>query len=178
MTIQRRFYDQEPAVKVVLELIPLLPPNIQEAVAKGIAMVAIRDHHADRIFKSLGAEVTLSMYKSKQKRRAYDQLSALHQGFNYLRVLESEQRKVICKKIIEITGYVAYYLETCQKVERNAETSHVEEIRNVSIQEGKEQAQLHIQRLCETITNHLPYFMPKDPIIRVECESVRVQQHP
>jgi len=132
-----------------IDIIPMLPEEVQSAVARGITMLAISDHDGENLLKSLGAEQILPMYKSKKKRRGYDQIHALHQALNYLRVLTSEQRIEVCKKVIDIAGHVQYYLDVCNRVDQAPQLSHVEKARDTYIEQGPQTAKIQIRILCE-----------------------------
>jgi len=82
-----RFYDQEPSVSQAVELLLVLPQEMQSIIADGISLIAEQEFRANELMKelkSLGTEKVLAVYKSKQKKRAYDKNHAVHRAINYL----------------------------------------------------------------------------------------------
>lgn len=126
-----RFYDRDQSVCEAVNVTRQLPRDFQGVLAKGISQIAIRDHQADHRLsqlKSLGAERILPLYKSKNKRRDYDQVPEFHTAMSYLQVLSEDERRKLAEKVIELAEFAREYVEKCKYTALLPDQSKMENI--------------------------------------------------
>jgi hypothetical protein len=155
-TENRRFYDQDRIIGHSVELIKTFPIDVQHALAKGISMIAIKDHRADdrmHNFKSRGTETILPLYKSKKKRRYYDLNADFHNSINYFRILNKQECHDIARKVLGIASQVKNYLQTCKDVKKKPLQRNVEEIRDTYVEQGADRAEEYVQTLCDDLAS-------------------------
>jgi hypothetical protein len=112
-----RFYEKNPTLKQAVESLFRLPGNVRSVVAKGFNRIAERDFNVNLILgdiKSLGAEQTLALYKSRLNRRPYDEDPHLHKAMNYLMVMPPSDQWFIAKKLQEMVVVMEDYLHICK----------------------------------------------------------------
>lgn len=134
-----RFYDQDPVLSQAVQVMRMFPEDMQAIIADSLSMIAERECQASALMedlKSIGTEKVLAIYKSKQKKRDYDQSPSLHRAMNYLSILSGENRAFIARKIMELMGYIQEYLKTCQGHSIPAETQAVEALADVYVKFG------------------------------------------
>lgn len=151
-TVQnRRFYDKEPTVSLAINTVLTFPKIFQGAVAKGISLVAIKDFHAnDKMshLKSLGKDVILPLYKSKQKKRFYDSNPDIHNALNYLRVLSPEERIITSTKLLEISHYLEHYLNVCESSTFEPQMEKLQNIRDLYVMRGEGDVKQYTDTVC------------------------------
>lgn len=151
---KRRFYDRDPVTADSLELIATFPSELQKTLAVGLNNIAIKDFNAEaklHNFRSLGKDIVLPLYKSKQKLREYDQNQDFHNAINYLRILSQQERSSVSRKVIDIAAYLQQYLKACKKTRTKASRSTAEQIRDTYIEEGAESAGQLTQGICQDV---------------------------
>jgi len=115
---KKRWYDQQATVSKSVTLIESFPVEFQ--VILGESILSLAENHCQvkelmAELKSLGPEKVLSLFKSKSKRRSYDNQQELHQAMNYLYVLPDESRIYIATHIIALTNYFYEYFKICKE---------------------------------------------------------------
>lgn len=156
--MDNRFYDREKVVQKAIELIPHFPEKIQIVVAKGISLLAIAEYGADKKMKSLksmGSDKVMALHKSQLKRRRYDMLPELHHAVNYLKILSSDERQMVCVKIVQVARCIDHYLEVCETCRIEPETVTVEKFRDTYIDQGPDQAEAYLKIVCEAFLSGL-----------------------
>lgn len=107
----------------------MFPPDLQSVIADGISMLAEQTFKISDILKelkSLGTENVLAFYKSKQRKRDYDQIPAVHKAINDLMILTPENRIFLAHKILGLMAHLQEYLRACK---RHASVPSVDTIR-------------------------------------------------
>ena len=150
-TQNRRFYDTEPTVSMAISTVLTFPKPFQGTVAKGISLLAIKDFQAnDKMshLKSLGKEVILPLYKSKQKKRFYDTNPDMHNALNYLRVLTQEERIITSTKLLEISKYIEHYLNVCESSTFEPQIQKMQNIRDLYVMRGEPDVKKYTDTVC------------------------------
>ena len=140
--MKKRFYDQDVNVSNAVEMFLLFPETLQEIIAEGLAQIAEIEYQANEALKdirSLGTERVLALYKSKQKKRKYDQNPTVHKAMNYLMVISPENRHFLANRIIELMGYIQDYLKTCQMYTTSPEADKVQVLTDLYVQLGSDE---------------------------------------
>lgn len=135
-----------------------LPRDMQGIIATGLSMVAIRDHQADHKIgnlKSIGTDKVLPLYKSKNKRRDYDQVSEFHMAMNYLQILEEPERRDVSGKMIELVEFARDYLEKCRYTAILPEKRKVERIRDIYLGLEREKARQYLETIRQEFLTSL-----------------------
>ncbi len=146
----KRFYENDPLVKQAVEAIFLFPYEIQSIIASGIADLAENECQVKAILedvKSLGADVVLSIYKSKRRRRQYDGNPNLHQAINYLMVLPEDKRRLLAVKISELIELMGDYLKICRDHQADTQAEVVQAITTTYVKTGQKQCKLLLGQL-------------------------------
>ena len=148
----KRFYDQDPLVSQAINLLMLLPGEIQTLVAECTAKIAESEYRANELMhnmKSLGSDKILGLYKSKQKKREYDQNLLIHQALNYLMLLSEENRRRIASRIVGLIAHIKDYLQFCRSCSMAPNLEHIREIRSTYLKFGPEEASRKIKHMEE-----------------------------
>jgi len=102
---ERRFYEKDLLVKTAVNGLLATPTIAQPLLGQAINDMAERDHNANQLLKnlkSLGPDITLSLYKASRKQRTIDQPPSVHRVVSYLLVMESPARTELCGRMIEL----------------------------------------------------------------------------
>lgn len=148
--MKKRFYDAEPATAQAVHLMMAFPGEMQEVIAGGVGVIAEREYQARELMqnlKSLGSDMILALYKSKQKKRGYDQNPVMHRTMNYMMVLTPQNRFFISERVVEMVGFVQDYLKICRDYTASPTLSTVESITDVYVQQGPEESRQLIRAL-------------------------------
>lgn len=148
-----RYYDADKTVVNAVEIIFLFPIYIQEIIARGLSLIAVKDFKLDMKLRMIGADNVLALYKSKLKRRKTDSNQNLHNAVNHLRLLAPEERKLVAEKIIDLAGHIDFYLTDCEILDIKSKTKDVTEIRDKYIKQGPEKALEYVNRIREDVIN-------------------------
>lgn len=146
----KRFYDNERAVSDALSIIQLFPAYLQNIIARGLCLIAIRDFKADDRMSnliSLGRDRVLALYQSKLKRREIDTNTDLHASVNYLRILEPPEREQVARKLIDMAAYADAYMTHCLQMNAQAHPEQVTVIRDRYAMFGPSEAKRYVQRI-------------------------------
>jgi hypothetical protein len=123
---------------------------MQGVIAAGFSVLAIREHQADRRLgklKSMGRDQVLHLYKSKNKRRACDQVSEFHVALNHLRVLEVDERQNVSQRILALAKFAQDYLDKCKFTALLPSKQKLEEVRDTYLQLETEKAAFYLESL-------------------------------
>jgi hypothetical protein len=143
-----RFYDQDTNVSQAVELLLVLPQDMQSIIADGISLIAEQEFRANELMnelKSLGTEKVLAVYKSKQKKRAYDKNQAVHRAINYLMVLSENNRLWISKRIVGLMAYLQDYLKTCRLYSVQPTQQSVDQLTTVYVKFGPDEVKSYLK---------------------------------
>ncbi len=143
-----RFYDRDVNVSRAVELLLVLPFDLQSIIADGIAFIAEQEFRANELLrelKSLGTEKVLAVYKSKQRKRDYDKNPAMHKAINYLMVLSDDNRLWMAKKIVGLVAHLKEYLQTCRLYSMSPTQQGVGSLTRAYTHQGAEEVKLYLK---------------------------------
>lgn len=112
--MDERWYDFDPNVSVLLDVLKNVPENIQEEVLTSILKTArvIREkldtETPDDVPVSIGKNRVLGLYMSSQKRRWYDENPVITNAFNVLATLPDEDCRDIISSILQALTEMGY----------------------------------------------------------------------
>lgn len=167
---KQRFYDREPVVSQAVELIFAFPEPIQEIVALGLSQIANQEFRANELMnnvKSMGSENVLAMFKSKRRRRAYDNNQITHQAMNHLFILPNDKRIFVSEKVVELVRFVE---ELIRITNRNSATVDLEAVRRIVeayVQFGPEES----RRFLEAVRAQFLRSLGADEVVVSEDEA-------
>lgn len=145
---KKRFYDQEPTTSRAVELLLVFPPDLQSVIADGISMLAEQTFKISDMLKelkSLGTENVLAFYKSKQRKRDYDQIPAVHKAINDLMILTPENRIFMARKILGLMTHLQEYLRACKRHASVPSVSTIRETIHLYARYGASEAAQHLR---------------------------------
>lgn len=147
---QKRWYDHDTHVATAVDLVMKFPPEIQSIIFKGIYMLAEKEFRANELmneFKTLGTEKVLAMYKSKEKKRIYDQDPNTHKAMNYLYLLSEQNRKLMAHHILSLMGVMQDYLKVCQNAKQAPKSGEVASLTDSYVDSGIQAAKSMLAEL-------------------------------
>ncbi len=153
-----RFYEKDPTVKRAVEALFLFPPDIQRVLASGFTLIAERDFKMQEVEnggKNLGVDKVMSLHKSKQKKRPYDNCPITHQALNDLMMMTPESRVFLATKIIELMGFMQEYLKLCKNHDVWPDAEIVQEISDTYHYKGAAEARVFITVLSREFKKRL-----------------------
>ncbi|HEY9685410.1 MAG TPA: hypothetical protein V6C52_00395 [Coleofasciculaceae cyanobacterium] len=158
MILHQRFYEQEPVVAQAVGLMFLFPEPMQEIIALGLSQIASQECQAHEVMnnvKSLGSEHVLSLYKSKRKRRNYDQNQIIHQAINHLFVLSPENRVFVSHKVIELVGFIQEFLKATNTLPSNANLRTMNQMMEIYVGFGPDESRQFLDALQDQFLRSL-----------------------
>lgn len=147
---KHRFYDRDVNVSRAVQLLLLLPFEMQTIIADGISSIAEQEFRANKLMreiKTLGTEKVLALYKSKQRKRDYDKNPAVHKAINYLLVLSDENRAWIALRIIGLIGCLQDYLRTCRTYAELPHREAVDSLTSIYVECGPDQVKVYLKTI-------------------------------
>ena len=172
---KKRFYDQDPLVSQAIHLLLLLPGEIQTLVAECTARIAESEYRANELMhntKSLGSDKILALYKSKQKKREYDQNPLIHRALTYLMLLSEENRRLIASRIVGLISQINDYLRSCQASAMAPSIEHMRDIRSTYLKLGPEEASRKVKHIQEQTFRLGRRVRPAPSGIPAKAESI------
>jgi hypothetical protein len=145
-----RFYDQDPVVSQAVKLLLLLPGEIQTLAAECLSKIAETEYRIIEMLqetKSLGSDKIMALYKSKHKKREYDQNPAMHRALNYLMLLTVENRRLLSHRVVGLISHLQDYLRSCQKFSILPTYQQMGDVATAFMQRGPEEATHLIQAM-------------------------------
>ena len=145
---EQRFYDRDKDVREAVNVTRQLPQDMQKIIAEGLSQLAVRDYQVDKRLKevrSLGVDRVLPLYKSKNKRRDYDEIPEFHAAMNYLRILEEEEQREVSQTVTELARFAQEYVEKCRFVALLPDNRKVALVRDTYIKLERVQAQQYLE---------------------------------
>lgn len=164
---KNRFYDRDASVSKAVQLLLLLPFEMQSIIAEGVAWLAEQEFRANELIrelKSLGTEKVLALYKSKQRKRDYDKNPAVHKAINYLLVLSEENRIWIAQHLIGLIGCLQDYLKACRIHAATPSREAVDSLTSVYIDSGPAKVKAYLK----TLEAEFPALAAKRPVLPPE----------
>jgi len=147
---KKRWYDQNKTLSTSIQMLESFPMEIQGLIADSMIVVAERECKADKLMdelKSLGAEVVLGLYKSKNKRRGYDDNPSMHKAMNYLYILPDTNRTFMGEQIRDVIQHVYTYFQACKSANIEPNLQDVATITKTYGQAGAVETQAVVQKL-------------------------------
>lgn len=147
---KKRWYDQNKSLSTSIQMLESFPMEIQGLIADSMIVVAERECKADKLMdelKSLGAEVVLALYKSKNKRRTYDDNPSMHKAMNYLYILPDTNRTFMGEQIKEVIQHVYTYFQACKSANIEPNMQDVASITKTYAHGGTAEAQATVEKL-------------------------------
>ncbi len=179
---RRRWYDGQPHLALMMNLLIAMPPLLQITTCEGI--ITMCDKHLDmeelnRAYKSFGgANRVMAIHKAKMKRRAYDNHNSSHRAFSYLCLLPEDIQNYFAKQIADLATDIDNYYRS-DKVIGN-ETEDIAVIRKL-IKAYVDSWLGHVLKLPSPLQKELknrvdklrpPEMPPEDLTIKREREKV------
>lgn len=155
----RRWYDQKNELSRCIGLVEVFPQEIQSVVAQGMITLAENEFHAREAMstlRSLGPEVVLGVYKSKNKRRSHDENELLHQALNYFYILGLDNQIKLAAHVTQVVRHIYAYLDTCNRHRRQPQIRDIVDIKNAFVFRGVDEAQRVTQHLQARIADGTP----------------------
>ncbi len=175
-----RFYDQEPSVSRAVELLLIFPDDIQTLIASGISSMAEQAFQVNdllRELKSLGTETVLAFYKSKQRKRNYDQNPVVHKALNDLMVLSPENRTFLSRKVLGLMTHLHDYLSICKQYAVEASLTIMQEAIQLYVQHGSAEVTRHLRHVEAVVVNkNRRRLMPAQVIMDADV-GLRLRQN-
>lgn len=115
---KKRWYDQQQTVSRSVTLMESFPSEFQVILGESIIEIAENQCHVDELMaqlRTLGPEKVLNLFKSKSKRRSYDDKQSVHQAMNYMYILPDGDRIFIANHIIALVDYFYEYFKLCRE---------------------------------------------------------------
>lgn len=153
MNHDNRWYDHEPKTATAINMLLLFPKEVQRVLGNGVCSLAEGEFEVNSLLenlRSLGSEKVLALYKSKEKRRKYDQLPGMHASVNYLYLMPPQNRGLLVDKVRELTNNVAQYLQMCKTTTHEAAVREIDELTKTYVKNGMQSAQNLIRRIEES----------------------------
>lgn len=145
---KNRFYDQDPLLSQAVGLLLVLPGEVQTLTADSISRIAEAEYRTNELIqdaKTLGSDKILALYKSKQKKRDYDQNPAIHRALTYLMLLSNENRRLIAHRIVGLISHLQEYLKSCRMFSILPTFEQMQDVSNAYLKLGPEAATQKIQ---------------------------------
>ena len=156
---KKRWYDQNKALSASIPMLETFPIEIQALIADSMIVLAERECRADKLMdelKSLGAEVVLGLYKSKNKRRVYDSNPSMHKAMNYLYILPDANRTFMGEQIRDVIQHVYAYFQTCKAASVEPSLQDVGAITKTFAHGGTVEAQQTVEKFKTQYADKAP----------------------
>lgn len=154
MSKGNRWYDKRPTVARSVETLEQFPSEIQTVIADGVAQIAEDEFNVGEtmnMFRSLGREKIMALYKSKNKARSYDKNPSFHKIMNYMTILPETHQDCMATHILCLSDHTANYLQLCQKLRTPPEVRTLQKLRDAYVTFGNERAHRFIQETQVTL---------------------------
>jgi hypothetical protein len=147
-----RWYDRHVNLSLAVKLLLLFPDAVQSIVCEAIMLIADREFDANekmKSFRTLGRERILGLYKSKNKRRDYDQNELMHRAMNYLFILSEDNREFMADHILKMVQYIEHYFQTCHRAQMNPSPETIADITRTYMENGGKETEQFLHQLRE-----------------------------
>lgn len=151
---QRRWYDQEPQSRLLLEHIRQMEqPDIQDFACNLLVQVALEVDHAiltrnGSAPRTLGLSGIKEKYLGKtQNKRWYDQKPNLKKAVSQFYTLPLHGLTAVCFKLDEPFGLLALYSYMCMHLGQAPKAADLDHIARLCLFETKEKAQAMLSQL-------------------------------
>src|SRR5687768_3105757 len=134
----KRWYERQPRLAQAVHLLTILPDEIRSILGEAMLVLANKEFEATKYEtgRSLGGDKVLGLYKSKNKRREYDQNETLHKAMNYLYILSEENQDFMADHVLNLLEYIQTYFASCQEFKANPSFDDVATIASTYVESG------------------------------------------
>lgn len=177
MSRKRRWYDRNSQWNRCVHLLMVLPEDMRSVVAGGVVEIAEREFKAQELMatlKSLGPDVIMGIYKSKQRRRAADTDDRLHQAMNYFFILSSRNRTLLSSHVVTVAGHIRHYLGLCRQNQRQPRLEVIRQMTRVYVRHGQRVAGEWMGELERQLTPP-PAFQPREALRESDDGDLRLR---
>jgi hypothetical protein len=181
----KRQYDRSTELVQAVKVLVLMPDEVRSIISEGIiAMIQQEFEEAMQLkhYRSLGAYTVLSLHKTQNRRRDYDQNPVLHKAISRLYILSESRQDDIGRHIRAMVEIIKEYFDTCEKLQRDVSMEDVANITTRYIEEGSTEALAFLQMLkTEFIAclkhKPVPNGKPETPVeIATDNQGMRVHK--
>jgi len=117
VSMAKRFYEKNPTVCQAIETLFMMPVNVQVKLSQVLLDLIHQNYNGKQRmsdYKSLGPDKSLALYKSKRRKRSYDNCPYLHEAMNYLMILSPQEQEQVATDILNMTQLIQDCLEWYQ----------------------------------------------------------------
>jgi hypothetical protein len=146
----QRWYERQPKLAQAVKLMIVLPDEVRSIIGEATMQLADREFEATRYAessRSLGGDKVLGLYKSKNKRREYDQNEVLHNAMNYLYILSEENQDFMANHILHMLDYIQQYFATCREFNQVPSLEEVAAMTQQYVSRGSIEVERFLQSL-------------------------------
>ena len=181
---KQRWYDQKQQVATAIEMLLTLPEELQTIICRSVVLLANREFKAEEQLhnlKSLGTDKVLALFKSKNKKRHYDQNQTAHVALNYMGFLSEDNQQFMVVSITDMMGLVREYLQLCKTTEQSPEHVHIGALTDGYVTQGKEATDVILKaieaELIHRVENkEITLVVDQGEAQRTEKNSLLIQQ--
>lgn len=162
----KRWYDRQPKLAQAVRFLFLFPDEIKSIIGEAVMLLANREFEVNeqmQTFKTLGPDKVMGLYKSKNRRREYDQNDVLHKAMNYLYILSEPNQDFMADHILSMVQYIQQYLGACQAFQASPTLEHVAEITNRYVEKGSTDVESFLNELREEFYQKMLSGQDTDP---------------
>jgi hypothetical protein len=95
----------------------------------------------------MGTDKVLGLYKSKNRRREYDQNEVLHKAMNYMYILSEGNQDYMADHILKMVQFIQMYLSTCRTFKQDPTTEDITELTQKYVENGSAEAENFLNEL-------------------------------
>jgi hypothetical protein len=154
----KRWYERQPNLSQAVSLLIILPDEVRTIIGEATMQLANQEFEESRksgINRSLGGDKVLGLYKSKNKRREYDQNESLHKAMNYLYILSDENQDFMAIHILKMLNYIQQYFATCREFNENPSLEEVADMTQQYVISGKTAVERFLRNLRDMFRRNI-----------------------
>lgn len=149
-TQRQRQYDRSQELVQAIKLLTLMPDEIRSILGEGILTMMQREFEElmeEKHYRSLGSHKILSLHKTKNRRRAYDQNPILHKAISQLYILSEPTQDKMGKHILSLLNFIQQYFEDCTELEQELSMEDIAAITDRYIEKGSDDVKDFLKKL-------------------------------
>jgi len=155
---RRRQYDRSRDLVQAVRVLTLMPDEVRTILSEGI--IALMQQEFDEAmeekhYRSLGSYKVLSLHKTKNMRRAYDQNTILHKAISRLYILSDEAQDAMGSHILELLNFIQKYFQDCTELQQDVALDDVAAITDCYVEKGSEDVQNFLNMVREEFYRRL-----------------------
>lgn len=150
---ERRWYDTDPSTSHFVKTIQVFPEPVQAVICKALINLAdLKFKAGERLlnYKSMGKNKLLSMYASKNRRRAYDQSPMTHRIMHYGQFLAPSEKDYLIEKANGVVSMTTDYLGHCKTFQEPPTLQVIGELADEYLDKGESAAQDYLKQIQGT----------------------------